>query len=956
MTDKHLQIKADLDASGVQAGAEEAKRSIASIGDTTDVLSKRQEQWVARTNARMQLYALSLETGGRQTKEFALRQAEVKGIRPENLQPGIDAMERSNAVLKANADAAAAAAEQSRRLAEAERVRAEASRQAAAAEARAAAERARVQSQIDTYGKTRSELFALQAAQAGMTKEAQATVAAMKASETQTINTALSTKQLSAAYRLLPAQITDIVTGLVSGQPAYLVAIQQGGQLKDSFGGFAASARELLKFLTPVRLLIGGTAAAFVTIGLAYKQGAAEAQAYNRALIISGNAMGVTTGQLIDMGRALSSSSVTQGRAAAALAEMAGSARIGSQNLERFTATAIRMDRELGQSIGDTRKEFEELTNAPLAGLTRLSEKYGFLTREIYNQVKALEDQGRMFDAARVAQEAYNRAQEELLTKLEGNLGIVERAWRAVTNAAKGAWDAMLNVGRENSASQVIKAIDEQLAALQTRLERTAAGTTRKGDGASLFGVTEVGRIRAEIALLEDKRNKLVSIEQSNARSAEAKAAELAAAKALAEFDKQGLAFLDKKVRMEKEIAAATELGKRALLDKETIDKRILAIREKYAEKGSSKAAERDVFAALLNDINKITAANEARLAGGGELTKAQELEIRLNEKLTESLSKLTAAQQEDVRAAIKRAVVSQDLLEINSAELKAAQAIAAARASARQAESQGIDAEIARQREAGAAAIASARDRIESLEDEEQAAAIMARTNLTLAEAIARVTIARLEEQRANLFDDSPEHARLTREIELREQILGLLATKAAREANEKAAADAVKAWEKSLEQISQSLTDALMKGGKSAWEYIKGLFRATVLRPVIQAVVAPLSLALAGPASALAAAGTSASGLAGLGSLYGAITSLPDVLSGGIASGFARLATTGIGNSLGLSEWADDPSYELWLEPTKAAQKFGATLGTVGATLAAFGVGRAIGGAIGGGYSVER
>jgi phage-related minor tail protein len=47
----------------------------------------------------------------------------------------------------------------------------------------------------------------------------------------------LSAKQYSQALRMVPAQITDIVTGLVSGQPAYMVAIQQGGQLRDSFGG-----------------------------------------------------------------------------------------------------------------------------------------------------------------------------------------------------------------------------------------------------------------------------------------------------------------------------------------------------------------------------------------------------------------------------------------------------------------------------------------------------------------------------------------------------------------------------------------------------------------------------------------------------------------------------------------------------------------------------------------------
>ena len=44
---------------------------------------------------------------------------------------------------------------------------------------------------------------------------------------------------------------------------------------------------------------------------------------------------------------------------------------------------------------------------------------------------------------------------------------------------------------------------------------------------------------------------------------------------------------------------------------------------------------------------------------------------------------------------------------------------------------------------------------------------------------------------------------------------------------------------WEKASQQIGQSLSDSLMQGGKSGWEYIKGLFRSTVLKVPLQAFV---------------------------------------------------------------------------------------------------------------------
>ncbi|OVB67421.1 tail protein, partial [Escherichia coli] len=43
--------------------------------------------------------------------------------------------------------------------------------------------------------------------------------------------------QYKAAMRTLPAQFTDIVTQLAGGQNPFLIMLQQGGQISDSFGG-----------------------------------------------------------------------------------------------------------------------------------------------------------------------------------------------------------------------------------------------------------------------------------------------------------------------------------------------------------------------------------------------------------------------------------------------------------------------------------------------------------------------------------------------------------------------------------------------------------------------------------------------------------------------------------------------------------------------------------------------
>ena len=59
-----------------------------------------------------------------------------------------------------------------------------------------------------------------------------------KLRELESANTrGLSAAQMTNNLRMAPAQMTDIVTSLASGQKPMTVLLQQGGQLKDMFGG-----------------------------------------------------------------------------------------------------------------------------------------------------------------------------------------------------------------------------------------------------------------------------------------------------------------------------------------------------------------------------------------------------------------------------------------------------------------------------------------------------------------------------------------------------------------------------------------------------------------------------------------------------------------------------------------------------------------------------------------------
>ncbi|MCF3239143.1 phage tail length tape measure family protein, partial [Escherichia coli] len=78
----------------------------------------------------------------------------------------------------------------------------------------------------------------------------------------------ISVGQYKAAMRMLPAQFTDVATQLAGGQSPWLILLQQGGQVKDSFGGMIPMFRGLAGAITLP--MVGVTSLAVATGALAY--------------------------------------------------------------------------------------------------------------------------------------------------------------------------------------------------------------------------------------------------------------------------------------------------------------------------------------------------------------------------------------------------------------------------------------------------------------------------------------------------------------------------------------------------------------------------------------------------------------------------------------------------------------------------------------------------------------
>lgn len=276
-----------------------------------------------------------------------------------------------------------------------------------------------------------------------------------------------SAKQDAAALRGLPAQFTDVVVSLQGGQAPLTVLLQQGGQVKDMFGGIGAAAKAvggaLLAMITPLTV----AAAAVSVMAIAFYKGNREAVDFNKAIAQSAGFSGATVTSFYRMQKAISSTVGTLGSAAEALSAMQRSGKISVEQFEAIGIAAIKMEKATGQSIKDTVADFASLAKDPSNAVLTLDEKYKGLTSSVYAQITALQRSGDVISATILAQETMAASADKMADNIRANLGSIETAWKDIKEAAGFAWDAMLGVGRMKSAQDNLKELQDGLAQME---------------------------------------------------------------------------------------------------------------------------------------------------------------------------------------------------------------------------------------------------------------------------------------------------------------------------------------------------------------------------------------------------------------------------------------------------------------------------------------------------------
>ncbi|MBF8774457.1 phage tail length tape measure family protein [Pseudomonas fulva] len=298
----------------------------------------------------------------------------------------------------------------------------------------------------------------------------------------------MSARAYQAALRGVPAQFTDIAVSLQGGQAPLTVLLQQGGQLKDMFGGIGPAAKALGGYVLGLVNPFTVAAAAAGALGVAYYRGSEQSDALRNSLIMTGNFSKASEAQLIGLAESADQVAGTFGQASAALAQLTSAGTNTAGNLKLITTTAVEMQRVTGKAVEETVAEFIKLGKDPVAGIVELDEKYRFLTASVYAQIKALSDQGNAVGAADLAERTYAEAMGQRTSKIRENLGIIERGWLNIKDATNEVIDAFDSIGRKSAENEgkAITELQQKIAFLQSNLDTGFEGNDYRSRIASL--------------------------------------------------------------------------------------------------------------------------------------------------------------------------------------------------------------------------------------------------------------------------------------------------------------------------------------------------------------------------------------------------------------------------------------------------------------------------------------
>lgn len=279
--------------------------------------------------------------------------------------------------------------------------------------------------------------------------------------------TGMSAKQTAAAMRMLPAQFSDVVISLQAGQSPLTVLLQQGSQVKDSFGGVGAAARAMGGYVAGLVTPVSAAAAAVGVLGVAYYQAGREQDAFNKSIILTGNYAGTSGAKLTELARQISSTVGTTGAAASVLAQIAGAGDLAGESFKIVATTAIEMEKATGRAVDETLADFRKIADDPVKAAEELNKRYHWLTASTLEQVRALVDQGEKTEAVRLITEQFGETMTRRAQIIREEMSGLPKLFDNIGEAAGRMWDGIKGVWRDPTLDKVADGLRLQILSME---------------------------------------------------------------------------------------------------------------------------------------------------------------------------------------------------------------------------------------------------------------------------------------------------------------------------------------------------------------------------------------------------------------------------------------------------------------------------------------------------------
>ncbi|HGW2548272.1 TPA: phage tail tape measure protein, partial [Escherichia coli] len=305
------------------------------------------------------------------------------------------------------------------------------------------------------------------------------------------------------------------------GQNPWLILLQQGGQVKDAFGGMIPMFRGLAGAITLP--MVGVTSLAVATGALAYAwyQGDSTLSAFNKTLVLSGNQSGLTAERMLTLSRAGQAAGLTFNQASESLAALVNAGVRGGEQFDAINQSIARFASASGVEVDKVAEAFGKLTTDPTSGLMAMARQFRNVTAEQIAYVAQLQRSGDEAGALQAANDAATKGFDEQTRRLKENMGTLE-TWADKTGKAfKSMWDAILDIGRPESSADMLASAQKAFDEADKKWQWYQGRSQRRGKTASF---------RANLqGAWDDRENARLGLAAATLQSDMEKAGELAA-------------------------------------------------------------------------------------------------------------------------------------------------------------------------------------------------------------------------------------------------------------------------------------------------------------------------------------------------------------------------------------------------------------------------------------------